>query len=114
MTVIHYSVGIIYNCYDLGFKMTSVLQIILMALDIAWFIILIHVVMSWLINFRDFNLEQPLVFQIWQGINRLVNPVYSRIRQFLPNTGGLDFAPLIALFAVYALRIVIQNNLYSY
>ena len=85
-----------------------------MALDIAWFIILIHVVMSWLINFRVLNLEQPLVLQIWQGINRLVNPVYSRIRQFLPNAGGLDFAPLIALFAVYALRIVIQNNLYSY
>jgi YggT family protein len=59
-------------------------------------------------------LQQAIVAQIWQGINRLVNPVYSRIRQFLPNTGGLDFAPLIALFAVYALRIVIQNNLYNF
>ena len=94
--------------------MISVLQIILMALDIAWFIILAHVIMSWLINFRVLNLQQSLVAQMWHGINRLVNPVYSRIRQFLPNTGGLDFAPLIALFAVYALRIIIQNNLYNY
>ena len=94
--------------------MISILQIILMVLDLAWFIILAHVIMSWLINFRVINLQQAIVAQIWQGINRLVNPVYSRIRQFLPNTGGLDFAPLIALFAVYALRIVIQNNLYNF
>jgi len=94
--------------------MISILQIILMVLDLAWFIILAHVIMSWLINFRVLNLKQAIVAQIWQGINRLVNPVYSRIRQFLPNTGGLDFAPLIALFAVYALRIVIQNNLYNF
>ena len=85
-----------------------------MVLDLAWFIILAHVIMSWLINFRVLNLQQAIVAQIWQGINRLVNPVYSRIRQFLPNTGGLDFAPLIALFAVYALRIVIHNNLYNF
>ena len=85
-----------------------------MVLDLAWFIILAHVIMSWLINFRVLNLQQAIVAQIWQGINRLVNPVYSRIRLFLPNTGGLDFAPLIALFAVYALRIVIQNNLYNF
>ena len=94
--------------------MISILQIILIVLDLAWFIILAHVIMSWLINFRVLNLQQAIVAQIWQGINRLVNPVYSRIRQFLPNTGGLDFAPLIALFAVYALRIVIQNNLYNF
>ena len=94
--------------------MISILQIILMVLDLAWFIILAHVIMSWLINFRVLNLQQAIVAQIWQGINRLINPVYSRIRQFLPNTGGLDFAPLIALFAVYALRIVIQNNLYNF
>jgi YggT family protein len=94
--------------------MTSILQIILMVLDLAWFIILAHVIMSWLINFRVLNLQQAIVAQIWQGINRLVNPVYSRIRQFLPNTGGLDFAPLISLFAVYALRIIIQNNLYNF
>ena len=94
--------------------MISILQIILMVLDLAWFIILAHVIMSWLINFRVLNLQQAIVAQIWQGINRLVNPVYSRIRKFLPNTGGLDFAPLIALFAVYALRIVIQNNLYNF
>jgi YggT family protein len=94
--------------------MTSLLQILLLALNIAWFIILAHVLMSWLITFQVLNLNQPLVAQIWSGLNRTLHPVYSRIRQFLPDTGSLDLAPLIALFSVYALRIVIGNNLYSF
>ena len=56
------------------------------------------------------NLHQPLVRQIWDGLNRLLEPVYGRIRSFLPQTGGLDLAPLVALIGVYALRIILINN----
>lgn len=94
--------------------MVSLLQIILMVLNVIWFIIIAHVVMSWLIGFQVLNLRQPVVAQIWYGINRLLEPAYSRIRAFLPDLGGLDLAPLIALLAVYALRIVIGNNLYTF
>lgn len=90
--------------------MTSLLQILLMIINIAQWIILAHIIMSWLINFQVLNLRQPLVAQIWYGLNRLLDPVYSRLRQLLPNMGGLDLAPLIALLAIYALRIVLINN----
>ncbi len=90
--------------------MTSLLQILLMILSIAQWIILAHIIMSWLINFQVLNLRQPLVSQIWYGLNRLLDPVYSRIRQFMPNLGGIDLAPLVALLAIYALRIILINN----
>ena len=90
--------------------MQSILQILLLILDVAWFIMVAHIVMSWLINFSVLNLHQPLVRQIWDGLNRLLEPVYGRIRSFLPQTGGLDLAPLVALIAVYALRIILINN----
>jgi YggT family protein len=66
--------------------------------------------MSWLINFQILNLRQPLVASIWDGLNRLLEPVYSRIRSFLPQMGGLDLAPLIAFVAVIAIEIVLRNN----
>lgn len=94
--------------------MTSLLQIVLLILQVAQFIIIAHVIMSWLINFQVLNLRQPLVYQIWNGLERLLAPVYDRIRSVLPNLAGLDLAPLVALLAVYALRIVIMNNLYSF
>ena len=90
--------------------MTSLFQILTLILDIAKFIILAHIIMSWLINFQVLNLRQPLVAQLWDGLNRLLEPVYRRVRQWLPRMSGLDLAPLVVLVAVYALRIVLINN----
>ena len=82
--------------------MTSLLQILLLALDIARWIVLAHVIMSWLINFQVLNLRQPLVYQIWQALQRLLEPLYSRLRKLIPIPGGIDFTPLIVLFAIIA------------
>lgn len=92
--------------------MTSILQILLYALDIAKWIVLAHVIMSWLINFQVLNYRQPVVTQVWDALQRITAPVYTRVRRFLPATGGIDLAPLVVLFAILALHIVINNNLY--
>jgi YggT family protein len=90
--------------------MQSLFQILMLLLDILWFFILAHVIMSWLINFQVLNLQQQFVAQIWYGLNRLLEPIYSRVRQFLPPMSGIDLAPLVVLVAVYALRIILINN----
>ncbi|MBJ3761410.1 YggT family protein [Maribius pontilimi] len=90
--------------------MTSLFQILMLILDVVWFIMIAHIVMSWLINFQVLNLRQPLVAQLWDGLNRLLEPLYGPIRRLLPAMGGLDLAPLVALIGVYALRIVLINN----
>lgn len=92
--------------------MTALLDTVLLILNIAQWIILIHVIMSWLINFQVLNLRQPLVAQIWYGLNRLLDPVYSRIRSVLPNMGGIDLAPLIALIVIFFLqRLIVTGGL---
>ena len=75
---------------------------------------LAHVIMSWLINFNVLNLRQPLVWQLWNGLSRVLDPVYGRIRSILPPMAGIDFAPLAVLLAILALEIVIGNNLYAF
>jgi YggT family protein len=94
--------------------MVSILQILLMLLSIAQFVIFAHIIMSWLINFQVLNLRQPLVAQLWYGLNRLLEPAYARLRQILPDLGGIDLAPLVALLIVYALRVIIMNNAASF
>ncbi|MCA0929434.1 YggT family protein [Ruegeria profundi] len=91
--------------------MLSLIQILLLILDIVWFIILAHVIMSWLINFQVLNLHQQLVAQIWYGLNRILEPIYAPIRRILPNMGGLDLTPLVVLIGVYAARIILINNM---
>ncbi len=91
--------------------MISLIQILFLILNVIWWIVIVHVIMSWLINFNVLNLHQPLVRQVWDGLNRLLDPIYRRIRSFLPDMGGLDLAPLIVLLAIYAIQIVVQNNI---
>ncbi len=35
-----------------------------------------------------------------QTIDRLLEPLYTPIRRFLPQTGGLDFSPVILIIVV--------------
>ena len=90
--------------------MKSLFDILLLVLDLAKWIILAHFIMSWLVSFQVVNLRQPLVARLWNGLNRLLEPVYSRVRRYLPPVSGLDFAPLLVLLAVYGLRIILWNN----
>ncbi|TVP72864.1 MAG: YggT family protein [Rhodobacteraceae bacterium] len=91
--------------------MLSLIQIFLLVLNVAQMIIIVHIILSWLINFQVISLSSPLVASIWDGLNRLLEPAYARIRSFLPSMGGIDLAPLIALLAIYAIRIILINNM---
>ncbi|MDP7186032.1 MAG: YggT family protein [Paracoccaceae bacterium] len=90
--------------------MQSLYQILMLILDVAWFIMIAHIIMSWLISFQVLNPYQPIVNQIWNGLARLLEPIYTPIRRFLPATPGLDLAPLVAFIALIAIRIILQNN----
>jgi YggT family protein len=91
--------------------MVSLFQILLLILGIARFFIIVHFVMSWLISFNVLNVRQPFVAQVWFGLQRLLEPLYAPIRRMLPNMGGLDLSPLVALVAIYALEIILRNNI---
>ena len=90
--------------------MTSLFQIIMLLLDVATFFIFAHFIMSWLISFNVLNIRQPLVSQIWYALQRILEPLYGPVRRILPSGGGLDFAPLVVLLGIYALRIILVNN----
>lgn len=80
-------------------------------LDVAFFIMILHIIMSWLINFQVLNLRQQFVAQVWYGLNRLLEPIYEPIRRIMPNTHPLDLAPLVAFIALISLRDFILPEL---
>lgn len=90
--------------------MIALRDTLLLILNIAQWIIIVHIIMSWLINFQVLNLRQPLVAQIWDGLNRILDPLYSRIRSALPNLGGLDLAPLIVLIVIFFLQRLVATG----
>jgi len=83
-------------------------------LSVVYFVMIVHIIMSWLINFQVLNLHQQLVGQIWDGLNRLLDPIYGPIRRVLPDTRPLDLAPLAALLIVISLRAYILPVIFGF
>ena len=90
--------------------MTTLFQALMLILDVLWFIMIAHIIMSWLINFDVLNLRQPLVRQVWDGLSRLLEPLYRPIRNILPDLGGLDLAPLVVFIGLIILQRALVNN----
>ena len=90
--------------------MTTLYQALDLILSVLWFLMIAHIIMSWLINFQVLNLRQPLVATLWDGLNRMLEPIYAPVRRLLPNTGGLDLAPLVVFVIIIIIRMALQNN----
>lgn len=87
--------------------MLPIIQILDLLLGVAFFIMIVHIIFSWLITFQVLNLRQPIVAQIWHGLNQLLEPIYRPVRNFLPQTGGIDFAPLVVFLGIIILRDIL-------
>ena len=87
----------------------TIIQILQVLLDLAWWIIFIQFVLSLLITFNVINMSNQFVRSLWYGLEKMTDPIYRPIRRILPNTGGIDFSPMVALVLIAILNIVLNN-----
>ena len=90
--------------------MASILMILNLILDIAFWIIIVQAVLSWLLAFNVLNASSDFVRSLYGGLARLTEPVYRPIRKILPDTRPMDLAPLVVLIGIFAVQIIIGNN----
>lgn len=87
--------------------MHPILWLIVTILDIYFWILIAMVVMSWLTGFNIINRQNDIVRQISYALYRLTEPVLAPIRRFLPDLGGLDISPVIAIIALQFIRYLV-------
>ncbi len=93
--------------------MAAILDVVLVVLNIATWIIIIQAVLSWLVTFNVIDLRNPTVRSVWGGLERITEPVYRPIRNLLPPIGGLDLTPLIVLLLIFFIRQLIVRYGYG-
>ncbi len=86
------------------------IQLILLVLDIYFWIIIAMVVMSWLVAFNVVNPTNTFVRQIRYALYRLTEPLLGPIRRVLPDLGGIDISPVILLIGLW----FVQNLVITY
>jgi YggT family protein len=87
--------------------MNPVLWLILTILNIYFWILIAMVVMSWLTAFNIINNHNNVVRQVNYALYRLTEPVLAPIRRFMPDLGGLDISPVIAIIALQFIRVLV-------
>lgn len=74
-------------------------------------IIIAAVVMSWLVGFNVVNPYNPAVRAIQTFCYRATEPVLRPIRRLMPNLGGLDISPVIAILLLQVFNILVRDLL---
>lgn len=70
------------------------------ALSLLVFLIFAWVIMSWLVGFGLINLRNPMVAQIYHGINRILTPIMAPFQRIIPPIGGMDLSPIVVLLLI--------------
>ncbi len=83
--------------------MQTLVNILLLILNVYEIILLARVLMSW---FRP-DPYNPIVRFLYNA----TEPILAPIREALPATGGIDFSPLVAFLLLFALQRVITRLL---
>jgi len=90
--------------------MRSVLDVILLALQLYIYLLIAAAVLSWLIAFNVVNTRNQVVAAIGEFLYRITEPALRPIRNILPNLGGIDISPVILILLV----ILIENIIIYY
>ena len=72
-------------------------------------LIIVQFVMSLLLSFNVLNMHNDFVAAIWRSVNALLDPILRPIRKIMPNTGAIDFSPLVLIVLLNILQIVLRN-----
>ncbi|RPF71633.1 YggT family protein [Aurantiacibacter spongiae] len=72
-------------------------------------LVIVQFVLSLLLAFNVVNRDNDFVIAIYRAVNALLDPVLSPIRRIMPNTGAIDFSPLVLIVVLNIVNIVLVN-----
>ncbi|MEO3387259.1 YggT family protein [Mesorhizobium sp. CAU 1741] len=84
--------------------MLALIQTIVLALDLYWWIIIASAIFSWLYAFNVINSRNQFVGAIGNFLFRVTEPALRPIRRIMPDLGGIDISPIILLLIIFFLR----------
>ena len=87
--------------------MLSLITLIHYVLEIYKWVLLAYVIASLLIAFGIVNPYNRAVNIIFEILTKLTEPVLKPIRRILPETGGLDLAPLVLFLLIWFAQMLL-------
>lgn len=93
----------------MGPLFTTLFQLLYVALDLYFWVLIISAILSWLVAFGVVNTRNRFVYTVGDMLHRLTEPVLRRIRRWIPPIGGLDLSPIVAILIIFFLQRLMIN-----
>lgn len=89
-------------------------QIIDYLISIIVFVVIVQFVLGLLISFNVVNTHNQFVSALWTALNAILEPMLRPIRRIMPNTGAIDFSPMVLIIGLKIIQIILGNAAAAY
>ena len=91
----------------------TIYQIIELLTNVFVMLIIVQFVIGLLLAFNVVSRGNDFVVAVYRSINSLLDPVLSPIRRMLPQTGAIDFSPLVLIIVLQIFLIILESVIRS-
>lgn len=84
-------------------------QILTLLINVYIGIIIVWVAVTWLINFKVLNTDNPQARNLVDLLTKATDPVMKPVAKYVPPIGGIDLTPLIVIIGLEILKYLIWS-----
>ncbi|NQX94131.1 MAG: YggT family protein [Erythrobacter sp.] len=88
-------------------------DIVGMLVSVLVMLIIIQFVIGLLFAFNVVNPSNQFLMSFYQSINSLLDPILRPIRKIMPDTGAIDFSPIVLILGLNILQAVVGRAVLS-
>jgi YggT family protein len=88
-------------------------DIVGMLVSVLVMLIIIQFVIGLLFAFNVVSPSNQFLMSFYQSISNLLDPILRPIRKILPDTGAIDFSPIVLILGLNILQMVIGRAVLS-
>jgi YggT family protein len=77
---------------------------------LAWIVtvfVIVQFILSLLLAFNVVSMRNHFVGSVWRALNALLDPILRPIRRILPDTGAIDFSPLVLIVLLRVIMMIL-------
>jgi YggT family protein len=87
----------------------TLIDIVGYLISIVVTLVIIQFVMAMLLQFNVINFHNNFVRAAWQAVNALLEPILAPVRRIMPDTGAIDFSPMVLIIGLTILQKVLYG-----
>lgn len=88
--------------------MSAIIEIIAMLTSTVSMLVIIWFIIGLLFAFNVIGRDNQFMVAVYDAISRLFEPVLRPIRRIMPDTGSIDFSPMVLLLILYGIQAILR------